>query len=133
MLDPENYIFTVLAETLRGTFSGIAVYGEEVPAPPIFPCVTCVESDNTIEADTLTGDGKEHFIRVMFSVNVYSNLQTGGKQQCKDIMSVVDQTMMGIGLRRTMNQPLDNLQHTISRRVARYEGRVGEDGLVYRR
>lgn len=133
MLDAEKVLFTAVADDLRSKYDGIVVYGEEVAVPDRYPCVTLIESSNVMDQRMMTGDGVEHFARVMYSVNVYSNLQTGGKQQCKDIMDEIDHVLTEHGLRRTMNQPTDNIQRTISRRTARFEGRLSEDGLMYRK
>ena len=133
MMSPESYLFDLLTKELRSRFKGISVYPEEVQTPASFPCVTFTEDNNTVLETALTGDGREHAVRLMYSVNVYSNLQTGGKQQCKDIMDVVDSLLMARGLRRTMNQPMNNIQLTIHRRTARYVGTYDENGLMYRR
>ena len=133
MMSPESYLFDLLTKELRSRFKGISVYPEEVQTPASFPCVTFTEDNNTVLETALTGDGREHAVRLMYSVNVYSNLQTGGKQQCKEIMDVADAVLMARGLRRTMNQPMNNIQLTIHRRTARYVGTYDENGLMYRR
>ena len=69
----------------------------------------------------------------MYTVNVYSNLQDAlGKQQCKDIVATVDGYMFRKGFVRTANMPLSNIDKSISRRVARYTGVIGEDNLIYK-
>lgn len=133
MMSPENILFDMVAMQLRSRFKGISVYGEAVEVPAGFPCVTFEEKSNIVNENSLTGDGVEHSVRLMYEVNVYSNLQTGGKQQCKNIMDVIDQEMMQRGLRRTMNQPMDNIQMTIHRRLARYTGTYDENGMMYRK
>lgn len=132
MLSGETYLFNGLATLLRATYSGIVIYGEETDAPAKFPCVTMVESDNTTHRASLTGDNKEHYVNLLYSINVYSNLQTGGKQDCQQIMETIDGFMREHGFMRTMNNPMPNIDRSISRRSARYTGILSEQGLVYK-
>ena len=133
MMTPENYLFDLLAKELRSRFDGISIYPEEVQVPASFPCVTFVEADNAVNRNSLTGDGVEHSVNLLYSINVYSNLLVGSKQQCKDMIDVIDHVLMERGLRRTMCQPMDNIQMTIRRYVLRYVGTYDDHGLMYRR
>ena len=132
MLDAETYMFNKVEEALKERFSKIVVYSDEVAVPSKFPCVTFVEYNNYSYRQMQTGDNVEHYVHVSFQVNAYSNLQSAGKKQCKDMMDVVDDVMRSHGFLRRLNSPQENIQRNIHRRVARYSGIVAENGLVYK-
>ena len=133
MLDVENILYAGVTKLLRERHEGISVYGCEVDSPASFPAVTFVESNNSTYKRSLSGDNIEHNANLMYTVNAYSNLQDAlGKQQCKDIIATVDSYMFEKGFVRTANMPLSNIDKSISRRVARYTGVIGEDNLIYK-
>lgn len=133
MLDPESVLFTEVAKKLRDKYEGIRVYPEETEAPASFPCVTFVQSNNTTFRPSLSSDNIENHVILLFTANAYSNLVSGAKQQCKDMISVVDDVVRSYGFTRTMNEQMPNHERTISRRTARWTGIMGRDGYVYKK
>lgn len=132
IISPEEILYTELAKVLRETYKGISVYNEEVEIPASYPCVTFVESSNVTYRNSFCGDSVDHNAMILYMVNIYSNLKTGGKQQCKEIANVVDIFMQNHGFYRNLDQPLDNLNRSIKRRVVRYKGIVSPEGGVYK-
>lgn len=132
MLDPESVLFTEVAKRARERYKGIRVYPEETESPAAFPCLTFVQSSNTTYRQSLTGDNVEHHASLMYMANAYSNLASGAKQQCKDIIAFVDDIMRSHGFIRTMDEQMPNQDRTISRRTARWSGILGKDGYVYK-
>ena len=134
MIDLESPLLTEIAGVLRGTYDGITVYGEYVPAPARFPSVSFVEMDNTTYRPTLTNRQAENHAEVMVEVNVYSNLSVGKKAQAKAIMGTIDTLMQQHGFERITVQPIQNMNDaTIYRIVARYRAVVSDDLTIYRR
>lgn len=132
MLSAEGYVVNEIRKALQEQFQSIWVYGEEVDSPAGFPCVTIEESSNTSHLPTQTADNREHYANLLYSVNVYSNLQGGGKAQCRAVMETIDRIMRHWGFLRTMCQPMPNYQKNITRMVARYTGILSENGLIYK-
>lgn len=132
MLDPESAVFTKVANALREKYKGIRVYPEETESPAAFPCVTFVQSGNNIYRRTITSDSVENHVNLLYTANAYSNITSGAKQQCKDMISDIDAIMSSLGFVRTMNEPMPNQDRTISRRTARWTGIFGNDGYVYK-
>lgn len=130
--DIENYLFTELATMLREKYKGITVYPQEVEVPAKFPSVTFVESDNRTYQPTVTADNVEHHATLLYTANVYSDKQGTGKQECKDIMHDIEAFMSGYGFVRTMNEPMQNFERSISRRVARFTGILSDTGIIYK-
>ena len=121
VIDVENEVFNTVATTLRATYNGISVYGEQVETPSSFPSVSLVEDDNSeIEFNKTLARTPETACNLMYTVNVYSNLKSGKKAQAKSIMDTIDARMHDMGFTRTMRNQLPNLDRTIYRVTARY-------------
>lgn len=126
MIDVENIIFTELATALRAAYNGISVYGEYVEVPATFPCVTIVESDNQVLKQTRDLSGVEHYAKVMYEINVYSNKANGKKSQAKEISNMIDGMMTDLLFTRTFRGQTPNIDRTIYRITLRYEAVVRE-------
>lgn len=134
MIDVENVIFTRLATAIRSAFSGISVYGEYIETPASFPCVTVVEADNRVLESTRDLSGVEHYAKVMYEINVYTNDANGKKAKAKEISNVIDNVMSGLLFTRTFRGQTPNIDRTIYRITLRYEAVVREgiemDGTI---
>jgi len=131
MITAENKIFTLLATTLRTNYTGINVVGEYTPTPSKFPCVFIEEKDNY--TGIFDGSGNEKTSNLTYEINVFSNLASGRKTQCKNIMNTIDGKMIEAGFRRLSLMPIPNEDSTIYRMVARYVGSIDSNSMIYRR
>lgn len=126
MIDIENKVFNSIASVLRTEFSGISVYGEYIDVPSSFPCVTIVEDDNYTYQRSQDTSNTEHHANIVYTVNVYSNLTNGKKDQAKKIMDRIDSLMQGMKFTRSMRNQIPNTDRTIYRITARYNAVVEE-------
>ena len=134
MINVENEIFDIVADSIRNKYPAAYVVGEYVKSPARFPCVSIVEIDNTAYDKTQTSGSLENHANVTYEVNIYSNKTSGKKSECKAIASLIDDEFATLGLSRTMLQPIPNVDDaTIYRMVGRYMGVVSADKIVYRR
>ena len=69
----------------------------------------------------------------MYEVNVYSNKTSGKKSECKEIIAVIDDILLGLGFTRTMKNPVSMDDATIYRMVTRYTAIVSTNQTIYRR
>lgn len=130
--DTESYVVDRIIRMLLEERPDVIVYNEEVSSPSRLPCVTIEEYNSYSHKQTLTGDNVERYIHVSYQVNVYS-IAKNGKQECKQIMNMIDREMRSIGFLRTYNAPESNMQRNIFRRVARFNGIIDTvNGLVYK-
>ena len=127
MIDIENVIFTRLANAIRAAFNGISVYGEYIETPATFPCVTVVEADNRVLERTRDLSGVEHYARVMYEINVYTNDANGKKAKAKAISNEIDSVMADLLFTRTFRGQTPNIDRTIYRITLRYVAVVSED------
>lgn len=135
MIDIESKVFTVVSTALRSQFPGIFVTGEVVANPPVFPAVSLVEMDNSTYTRSLDTSGQENHATLMYQIEVYSNLSTGKKSQCRAIIKTIDEEMQAMGFVRVGSSPmqLPNSDSTIYRMVSRYRATVSKDEVIYRR
>lgn len=132
MRDFEPYVFSQVENAVKQEMPEVVVLPELVATPPSFPCVAVYEADNSTYQDSQLGDGVDHHVNVMYTAEAFSTLDGGGKYQCKLILQVVDRVMRSMGFQRTASLEVDNYDRTISRRVSRYTGIIGENGIVYK-
>lgn len=127
----ENDVFDTISKALRDAHTGIFVTGEYVSAPPKFPAVSIVESDNRV-VERMRTLNIENAVSVMYEVNVYSNKVSGKKSEAKAIAATLDAEFAKIGFTRTMKNQVANLNDaTIYRIVCRYEAIVDKDLWIY--
>lgn len=125
MIDIENAVFAKVANKLRATFSPITVRGNYEDSPTSFPAVAIWENDNSVYQKMRTTGKIENAASLMYEVEVYSNTLGYKKEECQEIMSVIDDVMAEMGFTRTMCSPISNLEDaTIYRLHARYTGIV---------
>lgn len=133
MIDIENQIFTAVATALRAEFPSITVEGITNYSPSSFPFVSLEETDNySYDATRDTNSNNNHSV-VTYEANIYSNKTSTRKSEAKDILAVLDTTLLNLGFTRTVRQPI-NLDDASKYRIfARYVAIVGEDETIYRR
>lgn len=131
MIDIETKIYSPLATALKAEYPDIFVTGEPVPTPGKPLVVGIVQQDNYMSANKLDNSGRERFATLMFQIDVYSNLQTGKKSKCKEVMGFIDEMMFKLNFTRLSLTPLPSPDTGYYRYTARY--RAETDGeTMYR-
>lgn len=121
MIDKENEIFATVAKKLREKFPGIYVIGTEITsAPPKFPAVSLVQTNNAIQVQYSTFTSLENVAKEDYKAEVYSNLITGKEAQTKEITEAISDVMCEMNYERTFCEIIPNADATINRRMSRY-------------
>jgi hypothetical protein len=124
MIDKENEIFDAVAKKLREKFPKIYVVGTEiVSAPPRFPSVSLVQTNNAIESKYSTFNSLENVVKEEYKAEVFSNLTKGKDAQTKEITAVISDVMCEFNYERTFCEPIPNADATIGRRVSIYSNK----------
>jgi hypothetical protein len=124
LIDKENEIFNAVASKLRKKFPEIYVVGTEiVSAPPRFPSVSFVQTNNVIQGKYSTFDSLENVVKEDYKAEVFSNLKSGKEAQTKEITKVISDVMCDFNYERTFCEPIPNADATISRRMSRYSNK----------
>lgn len=133
MLTLEPYVFSNIAALLRERFKGIRVIGHEIRQSPKFPVVTIEETSNTVALGTITYDFKDHYVNLVYTINIYSDLPEGeGKRQMREIAAVIDEWMSEHGMTRHTYTDMPNYQVSITRMVLKYYCVYSDEGLVFK-
>ncbi|MBS6475122.1 MAG: hypothetical protein KH354_03970 [Clostridiales bacterium] len=133
MIDIEAAVFSRISKAYDEKYPNGSRYGEPTDTPANFPCLTLVEIDNYTYGQSLTAELKEHHAWVVYEVNVYSNSINGAKQECKEIIKLVDTEMQQLGFKRMFLNQTKNTDTRIYRITARYRGVVSENYRIYKK
>lgn len=134
MIDIERDVFNFISTPVKAEFPEIYLTDIYSRTPSRFPAATIIEVDNTTHEATLDSSTVEHHSSVVYEVNVYSNKVRGKKNECRAIMTLIDNLMVKLGFNRTMLQPIPNMDDsTIFRMTARYRAVVSQNKVIYRR
>lgn len=121
MIDKEKELFNEISTALRRHFKGIYVIGAEMSsAPPKFPAVSFVQTNNAVRGAYSTFDSLENVVSEDYKAEVFSNLEKGKEAQTKDITAVISNVMSALGYERTFCEVVPNNDSTINRRMSRY-------------
>ena len=121
MIDKEKELFNEVSTALRRHFKGIYVIGAEMSsAPPKFPAVSFVQTNNAVRGSYSTFDSLENVVSEDYKAEVFSNLEKGKEAQTKDITAVISDIMSALGYERTFCEVVPNNDSTINRRMSRY-------------
>ena len=132
LIDVEPHVFTRVVEAF-GDLPNTFLTGEYVEEPPSFPAVSVEMKDCYPDPAMRDSSGIENGSRVLFEVNAYSNAKTGAKSEAKRLAAKVDSVLSGMGMRRTLLQPVANpADASVARYLARYEAGVTSDLQFYR-
>ena len=134
MIDIENAVFNQIATAVREVYPGIFIAGEYVKAPTSFPAIMLCEVDNAVLRRTQNTGGMENHAWVTYELNVYSNKKNGKKDECREIVALIDTQMAALGFTRMMLNPVPNMEDaTIYRMTGRYRAVIDNNNNIYRR
>lgn len=131
MIDIESSIFSPIYTALKNQYDGIYVTSEPAPIPSKPLAVSIVQMDSYSSYGKQDNTLIEKFATIMFQVDVYSNLQTGKKSKCKEVLALVDDMMFKKNFMRISLTPIPMEDNGYYRLTARY--RAETDGqTMYR-
>ena len=121
MIDKEKEVFSTVAARLREKHPKIYVIGTELTsAPPHFPAVSILQTNNAIKTAHSTFDNLENVVREDYKAEVYSNLEKDKEAETKEITNDISDIFRELGFERTFCEAVMNSDPTISRRISKY-------------
>lgn len=129
MIDIESAVFNNVANALNTVYPTLNVESVYTAIPAAFPFVSLVEADNYVHKGSQALSEIENHVNVMYEANIFVDKQSGKKMLAKEILNVLDTEMLRMGFTRTFVSQVPNIDRTIFRIVARWEGIVAK-GLV---
>lgn len=134
MISPENLVLTAISTALKASYPTINISSEEMQDSATFPAFSIEESDNHTNINLATN--KQAHVNLMYTLNAYSDKESGKKTEAKNMMAIADSVMQGFGFVCTSNSPTPNIDNSIARRTARYTGiakqNAANDFTIYR-
>lgn len=129
MIDVETKIYSPIATALKAEYPDIFVTSEPVATPSKSLVVGIVQQDNYMSIGKLDNSGRERFATIMFQVDVYSNLQSGKKSKCKEVMNFVDQMLFALNFTRLSLTPIPSPDTGYYRYTARYRAETDGENM----
>lgn len=120
MIDKEKDIFKAVSQTLHEKYDIYVIGAEMSDAPPKFPAVSFVQTNNMTKTEYTTFNSLENVVQEDYKAEVFSNLETGKEAQTKDITGAISDVMRDLGYERTFCEIVPNTDSTINRRMSRY-------------
>lgn len=134
MINVENAVFDRVATAFDTAYPHGSRYSEDNSAPARFPCLTLIEIDNYTYEQSLTAAKHEHDAWLTYELNIYCDKGTGrAKAESKEILTLADGIMQGLGFVRITSGPVSNADSQIYRVAARYRGVISEEYRIYRK
>ena len=121
MIDHEAEYVDEVASAVLEKYPDAEITSDYVPMVSTFPHVYIRETNNASDTRSMPLVGREATARLTYTVDVFSNAQSGRKAECKAVMAIVDDVMQSHCFERTMLTPYPNQNDaTIYSLVARY-------------
>lgn len=127
----ENLIRGQVSARVKAQFPDTVITTEYSGDKAKFPMVTLEEKDNTTYKRTITNSGESHAV-IVYEVGIYSNLQTGAREQCKKIAKIICDYFEEMKFTRNMLGFIPNAADTSIKRMAgRFTAVQGIDNRLY--
>ena len=132
MIDITADLYDELARLVLAEFPEAYVRSELVLSPPTYPAVFIEQTFSSEVDPTKDSSNEERANAIIWTINIYSNSESRAKEECKEILEIIDRRMRIYNFKRLTARPINNLDNPeIYRYVGRYTGLVGYDGLMY--
>lgn len=126
-------IFTIAANAVLTSYPDCRITNEFVYAPPVFPCVSIVLSDDGTKSSTRDSSKQDKYRDITVTADVYSNKQNGKKTEAEAIMQIIIDTLFPLNFNMVSCKPANFNNSSNYRLTATFTATVGSDGTLYTR
>lgn len=120
-----NAIFTRVRNAVVAEFSNANCVQTYSPTPPKFPTVFARELGHFTPQATATLSNAQDIYETTWEIQVFSNLETGAKEQAYAVLAVCKSVMREMYFVETFEQPIDQTDKSIYCLVARFRRVIG--------
>lgn len=124
MKDIENLVYTNIVTALSAASVNAETSSVYIDDPASFPYVYFAEITRRVDTAYMSTSGIDEAFNLTFECAVYSDKTPGAKQECKEIMRIVDEAMSNMRFRLSYHATVPNLDRNITRLIHRYTGTV---------
>lgn len=120
-----NAIFTRIRASVLAEVSTAYCTQTYSPTPTKFPTVFAREIGHFTPSETATLSNAQDISESTWEVQVFSNLQTGAKEQAYQLMDAVKSAFRSMYFVETFESPLDNTGNSYYTLIARFRRIIG--------
>lgn len=132
MTDIENIIITRIDNALSDNGYSDILGSTYQDVPSSFPWVFFQMSDAYENTRQHNSSRKNNFETVVFEGNIYSNKNNNSKDECKRILSIIDEEMSALGFSRATAVPLVPTSEMYKARLfVRYRAIIDSNKYIY--
>lgn len=127
-------IYTVVANSVLAQYSTCRITNAFIYAPPSFPCLCMVLSDDGTSRDMRDSSKVDKFRDITVTVDIYSNKTDGKKTEAESIMQIVIDKLYSLNFDMTSCKPFSDINNASQYRItATFIATVDKDGTIYTR
>lgn len=118
-------VYTYVRNAIVASHSGAYVTGRREPVTKTFPAVRVIEMNRvrTQEFATLANDDDQYVST--FEVEIFSNKQNNALEEAYSVLDTVESAFKRLGYFEIFSEPIDNIDPSIFRVVARFTRQIG--------
>ena len=120
-----NGIFDYLQKSIHAVCSGAYVTSIREPIPKAMPCVQIQQLNKSRPVNYMTLDLTDRQYLSTFEAQIYSNAQDSALSEAYGLEEVIESAFNELGYRVTFCQPINNIDPSIFRLIARFERVIG--------
>ena len=120
-----NAIFTRMRASVLAEVSTAYCTQTYAPTPTKWPCVFAREIGHFTPNETATLSNAQDISECTWEVQVFSNLQSGAKEQAYQLMDAVKSAFRRMYFIETFESPLDNTGNSYYTLIARFRRIIG--------
>ena len=125
-----NAIYTAIRASVIAVVPTANVTQTYSPTPAKFPTVFAREIGRFTPAQTATFANAQDIYETTWEVQVFSNLQSGAKEQAYQLMNAVKTALRGLYFVETMENPIDRADAKYYTLVARFRRVIGSGEVM---
>lgn len=127
-------IYTITANRVLAEYQDCRILNAFVYAPPAFPCMCMVLSDDGTRQESRDSSKQDKFRDITVTVDVYSNKAEGKKTEAEDIIQIVIDTLYPLNFEMTSCKPMSNMNNASQYRLtATFVATIKSDNTIYTR
>lgn len=130
----QKEIQTSIFTPIHTAYNECAMLNAFTSAPPKFPCIVIVLSDNGTTTAMRDSSCDDNFHDITLTIDAYSNLVNGKKTQAEDMMNIVRGVLLPRNFRQVSCRPASDLNNaTVYRLTATFTATVDNNNNIYYR
>lgn len=119
-------VFNYVANAINAEFPRARVSSRRELVAKVLPAVYLYEMNRTRPQQYATLANDDEQWESTFEANIYANSLNGAKASAYDILYVVESAFKRLGYFETFGEPMDNIDPSLVRIVARFTRQIGK-------